>query len=57
MSVVVRSPHTGQIIVYTKGADSSIYPQLGDPRSEGNIVNSFCGVNFIMLQIKFTIKN
>ncbi|XP_050501041.1 phospholipid-transporting ATPase VD isoform X2 [Diabrotica virgifera virgifera] len=28
MSIIVRHPHTKQIILYTKGADSSILPQL-----------------------------
>ncbi|KAF6198978.1 hypothetical protein GE061_007001 [Apolygus lucorum] len=34
MSVIVRKPVTNEIVVYTKGADSAIFPRLVNPSAE-----------------------
>lgn len=36
MSIIVRHPHTNQIIMYTKGADSAIMERLGNVFSGEN---------------------
>ncbi|XP_042626494.1 phospholipid-transporting ATPase VB [Cyprinus carpio] len=40
MSIIVRHPHTKEIIMYTKGADSAIMERLGNVFSDMSQVNS-----------------
>lgn len=44
MSIIVRHPHTNEIIMYTKGADSAVMEKLG---------NVFSGEHEIFSQIKY----
>lgn len=38
MSVVVRKPISNEIVVYSKGADSSIFSRLVDPSKESEFI-------------------
>lgn len=41
MSIIVRHPHTDQIIMYTKGADSAIMERLGNVFSGEEVLSEY----------------
>uniref|UniRef100_A0A8C1GNJ2 Phospholipid-transporting ATPase n=1 Tax=Cyprinus carpio TaxID=7962 RepID=A0A8C1GNJ2_CYPCA len=54
MSIIVRHPHTKEIIMYTKGADSAIMERLGNVFSGDKIkcVEQWCGWKAVCFSLK-----
>uniref|UniRef100_A0A8C1YGV5 Phospholipid-transporting ATPase n=1 Tax=Cyprinus carpio TaxID=7962 RepID=A0A8C1YGV5_CYPCA len=54
MSIIVRHPHTKEIIMYTKGADSAIMERLGNVFSGDEIkcVEQWCGWKAVCFSLK-----